>query len=166
MPDLPECTKSPFARSERFRGAAMITGHKRYCDLIDPEHPDYDPRIAAAYVDMSLQLAGGKGKGKGAPVAPGNPVNWPGGPPEPEGGNRPAVRPDVPPRAAPVLATLDDANEHEATYKAATSCPHRVESKSCCTPDRCGPEGVQAGKRIDIGVCYACQAARLGFRTG
>ena len=56
MPDLPECSHSPLFRHRSINGAALTTGHKRYCDLINPEHPDYNPAIAAQYVSMSIEL--------------------------------------------------------------------------------------------------------------
>lgn len=58
---------------------------------------------------------------------------------------------------------ISDNRLHQIVYDASTKCPHRVESKSCCSPDTCGPEGERPGEKIGIGVCYPCQAARLGI---
>jgi len=54
--DVEECNFHPIYHNPLIVGAAMTTGHKRYCDLINPKHPDYDPYFAKEYYSMSLYL--------------------------------------------------------------------------------------------------------------
>jgi hypothetical protein len=56
MPDT--CDHSPFKDDPAIVGLAQSSGHRRYCDLIDPEHPAYDPRIAAQYAVLTYQALG------------------------------------------------------------------------------------------------------------
>lgn len=177
MPDLPECKASRF-RNSYHRGAALITGNRRYCDLIDPDHPDYDPAIAADYDRMSAILDGREPDP--LRVNPFRsqrmPLNWPKGimkiplrPDVPNPSNmelwpRPGMNPG---RSSDVrkiqVRMFSDETTHQNVYKAAMSCEHRVEGNCCTTPDKCGPDGVRPGETINIGICYPCSADRLGI---
>lgn len=179
MPDLRECKHSTFYRHKTIVGAAMATGHVRYCDLINPEHPDYDPRFVAAYRAMSLSLAGEEVPTEHLPPEVEIPIR----PEDFEGMPRPrpfvAEGSDKHPHKFPPLTAeeikavewapdrpnwmLKDEEAHGVVYGAARDCPHRVVSGTCCDPDRCGPEGVHAGRKVDISVCYLCSIGRLGL---
>lgn len=58
MPSLPDCDHDPFANHPTIRGAALVTGHRRWCELMDPDHPDYNPRVRDAYIRTTYRLAG------------------------------------------------------------------------------------------------------------
>lgn len=58
MPDLPECKFSPYLNDPVVKGAAMVTGIRRYCDQIDPDHPAYHPGALASYVRSTASLNG------------------------------------------------------------------------------------------------------------
>lgn len=58
MPDLAGCDHSPFVDHPTIRGAALITGHRRWCEKMDPDHPDHDPRMRAAYIRTTADLNG------------------------------------------------------------------------------------------------------------
>jgi hypothetical protein len=35
-----------------------LPGRRKFCSLVDPAHPDYDPRQACAVARLTLELAG------------------------------------------------------------------------------------------------------------
>lgn len=164
MPDLKRCQFSPFLRDPEVIGAAMLTGHARYCDLINPRHKDYSREMAAFYVELSYLL-----NGKEAPATrpiPEKPRNWPEGlpegrvtiPPHPGGGGRKDGTSDL-------VELLSDPDDHMMVYEAARDCPFKVVSMTCCRPDRCGPGGVHQGNPVTMAVCYPCSIGRLGVES-
>jgi hypothetical protein len=46
----PKCAHCPLAGSAT-PCRAQVTGHVRYCELVDPNHPDHDPRYIARLRD-------------------------------------------------------------------------------------------------------------------
>lgn len=58
MPSLDGCDHDPFHDHPTIRGAALVTGHRRWCELMDPGHPDYNPRMREVYIRTTYHLAG------------------------------------------------------------------------------------------------------------
>lgn len=162
MPDLPQCKYSPFLKSKNIIGAAMQTGHARYCDLINPTHIDYSPEIARDYEKMSLQLMGMVPTIVSNPEEPkNNPGDKPG---KPNNSGKPV---DIePPSRNTSVKILEDPEQHQRAYEAARDCPLRVETQLCCGGKgfKCGPNGTHPGQMTGMAICYPCSADRLGLK--
>jgi hypothetical protein len=151
---MPGCPTCPFRDHPTIRGAALLTGHARYCELIDPAHRDHDPRIDQSYRRLTADLLGLPPWECG--VTPGRPRR----------SHRPSAKPRAGRNPRTTFVPIADDTAHRQVYDAAIGCPYRVESRNCCTPDRCGPGGIHAGQKIGIGVCYPCTVGRLGITAG
>lgn len=173
------CIHSPFYGHPTIHGAAQITGNVRLCDLIDPTNPSYHPRADALYREMTAGLNGippevcgvltTRYDPVGPPIfiphpIPGRPVPPPRPiPAHPEHPRNPKA---VDPRLTAPFAPIEDEATHAMVFEAARTCPHRIESKSCCSGDKCGPDGENPGLQVGIGVCYPCSIGRLGLTRG
>jgi hypothetical protein len=58
MPSLPGCCVCPFRDDPALPSAGLITGHARYCQLLDARHPDYDPAVLPVYRRITADLNG------------------------------------------------------------------------------------------------------------
>lgn len=58
MPGLPECSHCPFRDDLETPCAVFSTGHRRFCEAIDPDGPTHRPRMRAALVRLTLELLG------------------------------------------------------------------------------------------------------------
>jgi hypothetical protein len=53
MPARPGCDVCPVRHDPRINGAALVTGHARFCQLLDRDHPDYNPDILPSYLEIT-----------------------------------------------------------------------------------------------------------------
>jgi hypothetical protein len=165
VPDIAECIYSPFILDPEVNGLALVTGHKRYCDLINPSHPDYIPGFVDHYIVNSYLTAGKKPPKKhlesiGVDRKSKNGVSMG------HNGKPPGNPQDDPGQASRTQVTfspLKDETDHQRVYQEARDCPHRIESKSCCKSDSCGKGGSHEGENVSMGVCYPCAMDRLGI---
>lgn len=177
MPDLPECIHSPFLNSNTLRGVALITGNARYCDLINPDHPNYNPGVARGYQMMSYLLMSAddpkdkKLKEKVKKIQDdidreSIPISRNGVPRE--GPSSFDVEESPHHRKSSIgFKMLEDEQAHQQVYLSAINCPHRKQETSCCGPVyRCGPEGTHPGQVVGMGTCYPCSVGRLGIQAG
>lgn len=58
MPSRPECKVCPFRDHGTIRGAALVTGHARFCELLDVDSPSYNPDILDSYLAITANLNG------------------------------------------------------------------------------------------------------------
>jgi hypothetical protein len=163
MPDIKGFESSPFHGSERYKGAALILGSESYRNRVDPSHKDYNPAIAEKYEEIStaLQLS----------IEPNNATlrrSLRDMHRKDEQASRTKTGINRGPKwddlyiPFPVRMFADEVT-HNMVYQSAIHCPHKEQESSCCSADKCGPEGVHAGERINIQKCYECTVGRLGI---
>lgn len=58
MPGFPDCAHCPFRDDPNLPCAALETGHRRFCEGIDPASPTYRPGLLDGLVRLTLELAG------------------------------------------------------------------------------------------------------------
>jgi hypothetical protein len=180
------CVNCPFYGHPTIVGASVLTGHVRFCRLLDPAHVDYNPRLEPYYREITAGLNGITPESCGVlttryqkrgPVIP-NPGPPPNVPiPKPEqlpivlprgrsiaGGSPDAPALDAPALDAPRVPMHADPEVHARVYEAARTCEHKRTVEGCCGPtEHCGPSGVHPGDRVGISICYPCSSDRLGI---
>lgn len=163
------CEYCPFRGHPKIVGASVLTGHKRFCDLLNPNHEDYNPGIEASYREMSAGLNGVTPESAGVLTTKYRKRDRVEPEAIPPGEKIPTTIPKPKPRpkqGAPAsqVKMLADEIEHQTVYNSAINCPHRVSVESCCGQRiKCGPGGSLPGFGVSIADCYPCTAKRLGF---
>lgn len=172
------CQVCPFRGHPTIVGASVKTGHTRFCQLLDPSHPDYNPFMEVVYREMTSGLNDVTPESCGVLTTryikkttpleipqerPGRRIPKPGEITRPI----PRPRPTQPHRASGGVRMLEDDQEHQRVYQSAKDCPHGKQDISCCGPvTRCGPEGTHPGQVVGMGTCYPCSMGRLGIQAG